>query len=440
MAIQLLKSAARSAAAGDEATQATVSGLLAEIEAGREAAAGRQVRQFDHWEGPILVDAAARAAARAAVPMGLKDDIRFARDNVLRFAQAQRAAILATEIEVLPGLVSGHRHLPLHAAGCYVPGGRYAHIASAIMSVTTARAAGVERIIACSPPRSATGIHPATLFALDECGADVILNIGGVAAIGAMTFGLYGNQPVDILVGPGNEYVAEAKRQLFGRVAIDMIAGPTESAIIADGTADPDIVAADLVGQAEHGQNSPVWLITLDARLARAGAARVERQIGALPEPNRGNAAAAWRDYAEIAITDTREEAVAVADGHAPEHLQVLCDDLPWWQARLRNYGSLFLGTETTVAYGDKVSGPNHILPTRQAARYTGGLSVGKFLKTVTWQRLTREASRKVAPVCARISRAEGMEGHARSADVRLAKWYPGEHFDLGAPAGTKTD
>jgi sulfopropanediol 3-dehydrogenase len=435
MALHYLKTATKTSATGDADVRETVATLLTELEFGREAAARRQGEAFDRWRGDILVDDSARAAARAAVPVRLQDDIRYARDNILRFAEAQRAAILDTEIEVIPGLFAGHRNLPMHAAGCYVPGGRYAHIASAIMSVTTARAAGVARIVACSPPLSATGIHPATLYALDVCGADVILNLGGVAAIGAMAFGLFGNPPVDILVGPGNQYVAEAKRALYGRVAIDMFAGPTESAVIADGTADPDIVAADLVGQAEHGHNSPVWLIALDPRLATDVIARIESRIESLPEPNRSNAAAAWRDYAEVVVADSREEAVTASDAYASEHLQVLCADLPWWHEHLRHYGSLFLGAETTVAFGDKVSGPNHILPTRQASRYTGGLSVGKFLRTVTWQRMSREASREVAPVCARISRAEGMEGHARSADVRLEKWFPDERFDLGAGA-----
>ena len=229
--------------------------------------------------------------------------------------------------------------------------------------------------------------------------------------------------------------MAEAKRALFGRVAIDMFAGPTESAIIADASADPEIAAADLVGQAEHGHNSPLWLISLDEGTARAIMTLVDRYIADLPLPNRTSALAAWRDYAEVVVVDSRDEAAAAADRYAPEHLQVLCADLDWWHGALRNYGSLFLGTETTVAFGDKVSGPNHILPTMQAARYTGGLSVGKFLKTVTWQRMTREANRVIAPACARISRAEGMEGHARSADIRLAKWFPGEQFDLAAGA-----
>jgi sulfopropanediol 3-dehydrogenase len=437
MPLHYLKRALHTPASGESTVRATVEGLLAAIESGGEAAARRQARELDGWEGAILVDAEQRRAAREAVPRQLREDILASRDNVLRFALAQREAIRDTEIEVVPGLRAGHRNIPLRSAGCYVPGGRYAHIASAIMSVTTAKAAGVERIVACSPPLGATGIHAATLFALDACGADVVLNLGGVAGIAAMAFGLFGNPPADILVGPGNQFVAEAKRQLFGRVAIDMFAGPTESAIIVDASADPEIAAIDLVSQAEHGSNSPVWLIALDRAVAERIMTLVERECARLPAPNRASAEAAWRDCAEVVLADTREEAVAAADAYAPEHLQVLCSDPDWWHAALRNYGSLFLGAETTVSFGDKISGPNHILPTRQAARYTGGLSVGTFLKTVTWQRMTREAAREVGPVCARISRAEGMEGHARAADVRLAKWFPDEEFLLstGYPA-----
>jgi sulfopropanediol 3-dehydrogenase len=363
----------------------------------------------------------------------LQDDIRFAHDNVRRFAEAQRASMQDIETEVLPGLVAGHRNIPLQTAGCYVPGGRYAHIASAIMTATTARAAGVDNVIACSPPRGETGAHPAVIFALDVCGADTILNLGGVQGIGALAFGLFTGKPADILVGPGNQFVAEAKRLLYGRVSIDMFAGPTESAVIADGTADPEIVATDLVGQAEHGYNSPVWLISTDKALAEKVMEIVPGMIDSLPEPNRQSATDAWRDYAEVVVCDTREEAVKVSDDYASEHLQVMCEDLDWWHNNLRNYGSLFLGEETNVSFGDKVSGPNHVLPTKQAARYTGGLFVGKFLKTVTWQRMTREANKAIGPACARISRLEGMEAHARSADVRLAKWFPDTNFDLSA-------
>lgn len=431
MSIRFLKKAKRTAASGELDVRARVEEMLAGIESGGDATARRYAQELDGWTGDIIVSDADWADAESRVPPQIRDDIRFAHDQVRRFAEAQRAAIRDTEIELMPGLVAGHRNIPLDTAGCYVPGGRYAHIASAIMSVTTARVAGVRNIIACSPPRPGTGIHPAQLYALKVCGADRVLNLGGVQGVAAMAFGLFGCPKADILCGPGNQFVAEAKRLLYGRVAIDMFAGPTESLVIADATADPEIVAWDLVGQAEHGWNSPVWLISLDAALAEKVIALVPGLIETLPEPNRTSAADAWRDFAEVAVADTREEAADLSDSYASEHLQVQCADLDWWHGRLRNYGSLFLGEETTVAFGDKVSGPNHILPTKAAARYTGGLSVGKFLKTVTWQRMSRAANREIGPACARISRHEGMEGHARTADIRLAKWFPRENFDL---------
>jgi sulfopropanediol 3-dehydrogenase len=299
--------------------------------------------------------------------------------------------------------------------------------------VTTAKVAGCKHISACSPPRPDVGIAPAIIYTADLCGADSILAMGGVQGVASMAFGLFGLPQADILVGPGNQFVAEAKRILFGRVGIDMFAGPTDSLIIADETADAEIVAADLVGQAEHGYNSPVWLVTTDRALAERVLALVPQHIDKLPELNRQNATAAWRDYAEVIVCDTREEVAATSDQYAPEHLTVQAADLDWWLERLSCYGSLFLGEETTVAFGDKSSGPNHVLPTSGAARYTGGLSVHKYMKIVTWQRSTKEASKQIAVATARISRLEGMEGHARTADVRLAKYFPGENFDLSA-------
>jgi sulfopropanediol 3-dehydrogenase len=429
--MRYLKKASRSAGSDDTEVTAAVVKILHDVESGGEEAARDYAARFDHWQGDIVVAAADCERAAAGLPQNLKDDIAFAHDHVRRFADAQRAAILDTEIELMPGLVAGHRNIPVTTAGCYVPGGRYTHLASAIMSVTTAKVAGVQHVIAACPPRPSVGISPAVLYALDLCGADTILNIGGVQAIASLAFGLFTGHRADILVGPGNQYVAEAKRVLYGRVGIDMFAGPSEIMIIADATADPEIVAADLVGQAEHGYNSPAWLIALSSELATEVMSLVPRLIASLPELNAKNAEAAWRDYGEIIVLDSREEAARAADGYAPEHLEVQCADAEWWLRHLHNYGSLFLGEETTVAFGDKTSGPNHILPTRGAARYTGGLSVGKFLKTVTWQRMTREANREIATVAARISRLEGMEAHARTSDIRLAKWFPGENFDL---------
>ncbi len=428
-----LKKAEKTAATGEQDVRVAVEEILGAIEAGGDDAARAYARKFDKWEGDIVVDAEARRAAALQVSDKLKDDIRFAYDNVRRFAEVQRATLTDTEVEIVPGLIAGQKQIPVSAAGCYAPGGRYSHIASAIMTVTTAKVAGVGHVTACSPPRPGVGIHPAIVYTLDMCGADTILNLGGVQGIAAMAFGLFGAPPARVLAGPGNQFVAEAKRILYGRVGIDMFAGPTESMVIADASADPEIVAADLVGQAEHGYNSPVWLIATDRALAETVAARIPALISDLPELNRRNAEDAWRDYGEIIVCASREEAVSVSDTYASEHLQVQASELDWWLDNLTNYGSLFLGEETTVAYGDKVSGPNHVLPTKGAAHYTGGLSVGKFLKTVTWQRSTRDANRAIGQSCARISRLEGMEGHARTADVRLAKYFPGENFDLSA-------
>jgi sulfopropanediol 3-dehydrogenase len=301
------------------------------------------------------------------------------------------------------------------------------------MTVTTAKVAGCRHITACSPPRPDVGVNPAIVYAAHICGADQILAMGGVQGVAAMTFGLFGLPRANILVGPGNQFVAEAKRILFGRVGIDMIAGPTDSLILADSSADPHIVATDLVSQAEHGYNSPVWLVTDDRALAEDVMARVPGLIADLPEVNAENAAAAWRDYAEVILCADREEMAATSDAYAPEHLTVQAGDLDWWLDRLTCYGSLFLGEETTVAYGDKAAGTNHVLPTSGAARYTGGLSVHKYMKIVTWQRATREGAKSIAEATARISRLEGMEGHARAADVRLAKYFPDETFDLTA-------
>lgn len=425
MSVVFLKQASRTSETGQDDVRAQVRAMLDELEAGGDEAARRFARELDHWEGPILVGEEEIAAASRSVPQRLQDDIRFARDNIRRFAEAQRNTIAEFAIEVVPGFWAGQRQIPVAAAGCYVPGGRYSHIASAMMTITTAKVAGVSHVTACSPPRPGTGIPPATLFTMHACGADRILNLGGVQAVAAMALGLFGTPRADILVGPGNQFVAEAKRMLFGKVGIDMVAGPTDSMVIADRTADPHIVACDLVGQAEHGYNSPVWLVTTDRSLAESVLHEAPRLIADLPEPNARSAEAAWREYAEVILCDDREEMAELADRYAPEHLHVQADDLDWWTARLRSYGSLFLGEETTVAFGDKASGPNHVLPTSGSARYTGGLSVHKFVKTVTWQRATRDGARPVAEATARISRLEGMEGHARTADIRLAKYFP---------------
>jgi sulfopropanediol 3-dehydrogenase len=405
--------------------------MLRDIEEGGEARALHFAESLDGWKGDVVVSKADIAAAAASVPEQIKRDIQFAYDRVRGFAEAQLSSMVEFETELSPGLIAGQRLIPVDAAGCYVPGGRYAHIASAIMSVATAKVAGVSNVIACSPPRKEGGVHPAILYAADLAGADTILSLGGVQGIAALAFGLFTGHKADILVGPGNRFVAEAKRLLFGRVGIDLFAGPTEILVIADDTADADIVASDLIGQAEHGPDSPAWLVTTSRRLADEAQARIPGCIGRLEEPNRSAAENAWRDYGEVVLVDDRDEAVRVSDAYAPEHLEVQAADLDWWLHNVRNYGSLFLGEETTVAYGDKASGPNHILPTKGAARYTGGLSVGKFIKTVTWQRMTRDANRDVGAASARISRAEGMLGHALTGDDRLHKYFREEEFDL---------
>ncbi|MGH1482371.1 MAG: histidinol dehydrogenase [Geminicoccales bacterium] len=434
MTIAYLKKAERHAETDRSDVTATVRELLARLRAEGEDAAFDLARKFDGWTGEIVVTAEQIEAASAQIPETIKRDLNFAHDNIRRFAEAQLNSMQACNVEIVPGFTAGQRLIPVAAAGCYVPGGRYSHVASALMTITTAKTAGVKHVSAVSPPRAgageAGGIEPATLYAMALCGADRVLNLGGVQGVAAMAFGLFGCPKADILVGPGNAFVAEAKRLLFGEVGIDMIAGPTDSLVVADGAADPELVALDLVGQAEHGYNSPVWLVTDHELLAREVIRLVPGMIDTLPEVNATSAKAAWRDYAEVILCSERDEMLRIANDYAPEHLHVQARDLDWWLANLTAYGSLFLGEETTVAFGDKASGPNHVLPTSGAARYTGGLSVHKFLKAVTWQRATPDGMRPVAEATARISRIEGMEGHARTADARLKKYFSGDIVD----------
>ena len=433
MTVQYLKKADLKSDSDASNTQEIVKGILDHIEAGGDEAAMRYAAKFDKYDGNVVLTRAEIEAAAAKVPEKLKQDIKFSHANVQKFAEAQKATLKDIEVEIVPGLIAGQKSIPVTGAGCYVPGGRYSHVASAIMTVTTAKVAGCKHIVACSPPRPGVGINPAIIYAADICGADAILALGGVQGVAAMAFGLFGMPKADILVGPGNQFVAEAKRILFGRVGIDMFAGPTDSLILADKTADAHIVATDLVSQAEHGYNSPVWLVTDDRALAEKVMELVPGLIADLPELNSKNAEAAWRDYAEVILCDTREEMASTSDEYAPEHLTVQAEDLDWWLDRLQCYGSLFLGEETTVSFGDKASGTNHVLPTSGAASYTGGLSVHKYMKIVTWQKATREGAKPVAEATARLSRLEGMEGHARAADVRLHKYFPDEKFDLTA-------
>src|SRR6478672_3618733 len=437
MGVEYLKRAGKTPETETANAQAVVVEMLAAIRRGGEQAVRDYARTLDKWTGDIVVSEAEIEQRTRDIPAQVKGDIEFATAQVRRFALAQRESVRDFSVEMLPGMQAGQKLVPVDVAGCYVPTGRYAHIASAYMSIATAKAAGVPTVIACSTPYKGEGIHPQVLYAMEVAGADVVMTLGGVQAIAALAFGLFSGKPADIIVGPGNKFVAEAKRLLFGKVGIDVFAGPSEIAIVADDSADAAIVAADLVGQAEHGHESPAWLITLSRALADDVMHRVPRLIDALPPTARDAAGSAWRDYGEVILCDSREEAASVSDRYASEHLEVHAQDLDWWLARLTCYGSLFLGEETTVAFGDKASGPNHILPTKGAARYSGGLSVHKFMKTLTWQRMDRAAARQIAQVSARISRLEGMEAHARTADDRLAKYFPDETFDKGEAVRT---
>jgi sulfopropanediol 3-dehydrogenase len=401
-----------------------VSALLGEIERGGLDTVRRLSRELDGWDPPdFVISDAELGRAEAALDPDLRAHIAFAQAQVRAFAAAQRATLADLEVETLPGVVLGHRHLPVGAVGAYVPGGRYPMLASAFMTVLVAKAAGVPRVVGAAPPQRGAGMHPAMLYALGSSGADAVVCLGGVQALATLAFGLIdGIEPVDMLVGAGNAYVAEAKRQLFGRVGIDLLAGPTEVLVIADATADPDLVAADLLGQAEHGPTSPAGCIAIGEAVARAVAAAVERRLESWPTAD--VAGPAWRDHGWIAVAADDEDAIALADAAANEHLEVQVDPakLGDYLRRLRCYGSLFLGDEATVAYGDKGVGTNHVLPTGGAARYTGGLWVGKFLRTCTYQRLTADGTRRVAPAVAAIARAERFEGHALTADLRRAR------------------
>jgi sulfopropanediol 3-dehydrogenase len=357
-------------------------------------------------------------AAYEAMEPEVEESARFLIEQVTNFARLQRETLVDFETETLPGVILGQRHIPVGSVGAYSPGGRYPLIASAVMTVATAKVAGVPRVVAAAPPRDERGMHRPQLWAMAECGADEIFCVGGVQALAGMTFGLEGSDPVDMIVGPGNAYVAEAKRQLFGRVGIDLLAGPTEIMIIADETADPSVVACDLLGQAEHGPTSPAILATTSEELGRATIDQVDWWLERWPTAE--VAGAAWRDFGTVILCQDDADLVRVADEIAPEHLEVQTRDPDWFVDRLSNYGSLFIGTHATVAYSDKAIGTNHTLPTKRAARYTGGLWVGKFLKTVTTQRCGPEGSKVVAEPAAVVADAELMAGHAISSRLRL--------------------
>ncbi|MBL8590113.1 MAG: histidinol dehydrogenase [Methylobacteriaceae bacterium] len=417
----------------DAKVRAQVEAILADISARGDAAVRELSVKFDRYDPPAFrLSEAEIEAAMAAVSKRDLDDIRFAQAQVRNFAEKQKATMTDLEVETLPGVVLGHRHIPVQSVGCYVPGGKYPMVASAHMSVVTAKVAGVKRVVASAPPQGGMP-HPAIVAAMHMGGADEIYCLGGIQAVGAMALGTATIAPVDMLVGPGNAFVAEAKRQLFGRVGIDLFAGPTETMVIADDTVDGEICATDLLGQAEHGINSPAVLITNSEKLARATMAEIERLLQILPTA--GAAAASWRDYGEVILCDSYDEMLAEADRIASEHVQVMTDRDDWFLANMQSYGALFLGARTNVAYGDKVIGTNHTLPTRRAGRYTGGLWVGKFMKTHTYQKvLTDEASALVGEYCSRLCMLEGFVGHAEQANVRVRR-YGKRNVAYGAAA-----
>jgi sulfopropanediol 3-dehydrogenase len=396
--------------------------ILADIEEHRDEAVRRYAKQFDRWEQPdFRVSAAQMEAARRAVSPLFREDFAFCKKQVTDFAKRQRDSLQAFEAEVGDGIVLGQKIIPVETVGCYVPGGKYPLISAALMSIATAKVAGVSHVIGAAPPRDGDGIYAPTLYALAESGADEMYCIGGVQAFAAMAYGCVGMRPVDMITGPGNAYVAEAKRQLFGQVGIDLQAGPTEILIVADDCADPALVATDLLGQAEHGPDSPAWLITTSEHLGKAVMAEIERQLLSLPTAE--VAGKAWARLGEVAVVEDDDAAIALSDRYAPEHLELMTRRNDYYLARLRNYGSLFLGEESTVAYGDKGVGTNHTLPTGRAARYTGGLWVGRFLKTVTYQRLTPWASERIAPIIGRMCATEGMLAHEITAKVRVERY-----------------
>ena len=424
---------ASSIKAADAKVRETVENILADIDARKDAAVADLSKKFDNWApASFKLSPTEIERAIAQVPKRDIEDVKFAQAQVRNFAQKQRDSMHDLEVETLPGVVLGHRHIPVNSIGCYVPGGRYPMVASAHMSIVTAKVAGVKRIIACAPPFKG-GPHPAIVAAMHFGGADDIYVLGGVQAVAAMALGTESIKPVDMIVGPGNAYVAEAKRQLFGRVGIDLLAGPTETLVIADDSVDGEICATDLLGQAEHGPTSPAVLITNSEKLARATMGEVERLLKILPSAEL--AGQAWKDYGEVIVCDSVDEMVAEADRVASEHVQVMTRDPDYFLNNMKNYGALFLGARTNVAYGDKVIGTNHTLPTKKNARFTGGLWVGKFLKTCTYQKvLTDEASAKIGEVCSRLCMLEGFVAHAEQANIRVRR-YGGRNVPYGQAA-----
>ena len=428
--MEYIKKALKTADSNSDSARETVEKILADIENRGEKAVRELAEKFDNWKDDFILSQEKKRKLIDSVPDNVKDDIQFACNQVYGFARAQRESIREFEMETVPGVRLGQKIVPMSVAGCYVPGGRFAHACSALMSVATAKAAGVETVIACSPPRGES-IDPAVAYAMDLAGADIILEMGGVQAIATMAFGLFTGKPANILVGPGNAFVAEAKAILAGsgQCAIDVFAGPTESAIIADETADPMTVAVDLVSQAEHGYDSPVWLFTDSRALAEKVNEIMPKVIADMPDPDVPGSS--WRDYGEILLCSDKAEICRISDEYAAEHIQVMAKDTDWWVDNLRSYGSLFLGEGSTVPHGDKCSGTNHILPTKKAGYYSGGLNVHKFLKIFTYQEISEQANKEISARASRLSRVEGMEGHARACDWRLKKYFPDQEWDF---------
>jgi sulfopropanediol 3-dehydrogenase len=420
--VKVIKNAEQRLFETDQETAAVVSRMLLELERNGMDAVRKYSREFDDWDPlSFRLTRAQIDAAIAALPGQAIRDTEYCQGNVRRFAEAQLSTLLPLEVELRPGVILGHRHIPVNSVGSYIPGGRYPMFGSAQMSIIPARVAGVKRVLACTPPVKGQGWYPATVNAIHKAGADDIYVVGGVPAMALMAFGLDGNQPVDVLCGAGNRFVAEAKRQLFGRCGIDLLAGPTEILVIADDSADPELVACDLLGQAEHDPNSGQCLICLSEKFAHLAVAALERQLAVLP--TRDVAGLSWRDHGLVWVVEDADEAVQLSDRYAPEHLELHVRDTGFFFERLTNYGSLFIGEETTVAYGDKTIGTNHILPTSRAARYTGGVWVGKFLKTCTYQKMTAEASVETAEVTERQCLLENMLAHAITARVRMERY-----------------
>ena len=442
--LEYLKKAVLRPAESDEAVRAVVAEILGAVRREGDVAVRRYSEKLDRWS-PVSFKLSAAEIEAAIAGIGADDRamIDYCRDQIAAFARRQRASLTEFEVELQDGVRLGQKLIPVATVGAYVPGGRYPLVASALMSITTAKVAGVGRVMACSPPSPVSahnpggGIYPATLYAMVIAGVDDVYCIGGVQALGAMAYGTESIPAVDMVVGPGNQYVAEAKRQIFGTVGIDLLAGPTEILVVADETADVEMIATDLLGQAEHGPTSPAICVTTSAAIASALPAEIERQLEMLPTAD--VAGVAWRDYGEIILVDSLQEAVKEADRIAAEHVEILTREPRWFHDRMKNYGAMFLGPETNVSYGDKVIGTNHTLPTLGAARYTGGLWVGKFLKTCTYQEVTPEASIAIGEYCSRLCAIERFWGHKEQADLRLRR-YGGQDVGLGRGKGMTRD